>query len=830
MRGCLLILAILTLRPADVRAQGYVLEEGRMVVAAPKHWSAWTFPKETLEISDEGRVIPQFIRKDINAVANAVDLGGGVTAGSNPRLAEYVLDGDPTTSWAPDLDAFRSEWWVEIDLGRVVSAASIVIRFDEREDVDPFKQFEVFTSGGESAFVGSEKRLWRLAFRAKRPDRERRVYEIPLYPWEKSTEEWTGAVLQYVRVEATDSGLRRAEEVTEEAYRSLPPDRRGEVQYYRRTKMGWERPVGEEEYQDLPSERRGSIRYYRRECPRLADVEVRAFGDNVALRLLERGGSVKEEGTTYNPYLAFDGDYLTHWIAMRFLERRYGDLGRLIADLGATFWVDTMRVVGMQMRRGEGMPLQGYIARSSDEARAPDGTLIWDTFTPRSRGTNPEFILFFEDRFERRKMRWFEFRNIDQSGRYGVDPAGIKEFQLYGEGYVADVTMISPLIELGGSRNLTTIEWVEDQPPGTTLEIRTRTGDDLEEIKHFYDKKGNEVTEFKYNSLPGFAKGPIETELRSGPGWSAWSRVYSYSGEPIGSPSPRRFVKIQVRFLSDDPLAASSISSLVLNFLPPLVRRAVGEISPDREVELGSSREFAAAVRVEREPGDPGFDQIQIDAPVGVSLTPVEVRIGTEDAFLLGEMRTFPVTSDSGADVRARSSAPNVLWLQLPETHASAEEELILIRFRAALFMSGTEFQVSLGNSSLPSTWQRVDSGDATYLTSSRSLTVLTEMKRDILSNVQISPNPFTPNGDGINDAVEIQFEVTKVNATVGAEVRIFTLDGRSVRTLGETWSQPGGMHRFEWGGSETMGSRWCRVPMSVGSAWMWTIDPRTQW
>ena len=805
MRGCLLALAFLILDAVDLRAQGYVLEEGRMVVAAPEHWRAWTFPEGTLTISDEGRVIPQFVRKEINAVSNAVVMGGGVTAGSNPGLAEHVLDGDPTTSWTPDLDAPRSEWWIEIDLGRVVSAAAIVIRFDEREDVDPFRQFEVFTSGGESAFVGSNKRLWRLAFRTKRLDRDRRVYEIPLYPWEKSSEEWTGTVLQYVRVEVTDSGLGRAEEVSEETYRSLPPSRRGEVQHYRRTGMGWERPVDEEGYQALPPELQGSIRYYRWERPRLAEVEVHAFGDNVALGVLSRGGSVREEGTTYNPYLAFDGDYLTHWMAMPFVERRGGEVGRLIADLGATFWVDRMRVVCMRMRLGEGLPLQGYTTRSSDGTLAPDGTLIWDTFTPPSRGTNPESILFFEDRFERRKMRWFEFRNL---ARMSGDPAGLKELQLYGEGYVADVTMTSPLIELGGSRNLTTIEWAEDQPPGTTLDIRTRTGDDLEEVKHFFDNKGSEVTEFKYNALPGFAKGPIETEVRPGPGWSAWSRAYSYSGETIGSPSPRRFVKVQVRFTAEDPLAASSISSLLLNFRPPLVRRAVGEISPSRDVGLGRVREFVAVVRVEWEPGDPGFDRIRIDAPAGVSITPEEVLIGNEDAFLLGEMRTFPVSPDSGMGARALVSDPNVLWLQLPETHTSAEEDLMLVRFRGALFMSGTEFQVSLGNSSLPSAWQRVDSGDATYLTSSRSLTVLAEMKRDILSNVQIWPNPFTPNGDGVNDTAEIQFEVTKVNATVGAEVRIFTLDGRSVRALRETWSHPGGMHRFEWRGEGDEGGR----------------------
>ena len=812
MRSCLLVLVICTLTPADLLAQGYVLEEERMVVDAPDHWNAWLFPRGTLDISDEGWVGPRFMRKNIGAVANARELGGGVTVGSNSRFAEYVLDGDSTTSWAPDIEAPLSDWWIEVDLGRAVSARSIVIRFDEAEDADPFQQFRVFTSAGEPAFFGSNKRLWRLAFRTKRPDRAQRVYEIPLYPWEKSSEEWSGTVLQYVRVEATDSGLGMAEEVTEEEYRSLPPDRQGEIQYHRRTAAGWERPVGKEEYENLLPKSQGSIRYYRWERPRLADIEVHAFGDNVALRLLERGGSVEEKVTTYNPYLAFDGEYLTHWIAMLFVESI--DRGRLIADLGATFWVDTAHLVTFDRKAtGEGRPLGGYVTRSSDGTLAPDGTLIWESLSPRDRGTNPDFILFFEDRFERRRMRWFEFKNVDMSGTYAFRGGAVKEFQLYGEGYVADVTMTSPLIELGGARNLTTIEWTKEELPGTALQIRTRTGDDLEEVSHFFDNKGNEVTELKYNALPGFAKGEIRTEVKPGAGWSSWSRVYDYSGEAIGSPSPRRFAMIQARFISDDPLSAASLSSLALNFLPPLAHRAVGEISPDHAVALGMSQEFLLGLRVFFQEEDPGFDEIRIEAPVGISLTPLEVRIGSEETYLGGTMRVFPVESAPEEGIRVVPSDENVMWLRLPEVHASAAEDLVLVRFRSALFMSGTEFQVSLGNTSLPSAWQRVDPGDATYLTSSGSLTVMGEMTSEVLSEVEIAPNPFTPNGDGINDVLAVGFELTKVNVATEVEVEILTLDGRSMRTLQEVLSHPGGVHQIEWDGMDADG---VRVPPGI--------------
>ena len=69
--------------------------------------------------------------------------------------------------------------------------------------------------------------------------------------------------------------------------------------------------------------------------------------------------------------------------------------------------------------------------------------------------------------------------------------------------------MTSGLLNLGRSKNMLSIAWEADIPPGTKLEISTRTGDQLGEKLHYFDKKGNELTQESGRACPISAKKPI---------------------------------------------------------------------------------------------------------------------------------------------------------------------------------------------------------------------------------------------------------------------------------------------------------------------------------
>ena len=817
--------------------QGYTVQTDKVVMDTEDHWNHWSFPIDIADITPEGTIAPRYIRKGVNAVLSATEFvydktkqGGIREVGSNAREAQNIMDEDPSTFWEPDGDDPLDKWYVQIDLGRLVSADRIVLRFVEEGEGDPFYQFKVLVSNGEELFPGSGELMnFRVVGKTKISNRDRRIFEFEVSPQDRYAPGWTGGTVHYVQIVVTDSRLGKAEEVGKDVYDALTEADKGVVEYYRRTPSGEEILATEEEYEAFAPELQGPIRHYRRERPRLAEVEVWEIGDNISLGVVERGGEARATGVSLAS-AALDGRYTTQWLAMVYSP--YRDRGILTVDLGATFWVDTYRVVTYSIWM-EPYPLEGYVVRGSDGSRAPDGSLIWEKISPKEREHNPKQYLRFQDAFSSRKLRLIEFKNIDITGRRSGAYAAfahLRELQVYGEGYVPEVILTSDLVELGNVRNLTTIEWDGEQPPDTKMEIRTRTGDDLMEVARYFDKGGREITERKYSSLPGFQKGDIVSEFVPGPGWSGWSSIYLSSGSPILSPSPRKYLMIQVRFLSDDPEIVPSLDAIRVHFVPPVASQVIGEISPDRGVLAGQPEEFAVFIRPTLMPGNTGIDEILVLSPAGVTMEMAGLDVGGEDDFLGNTTNAFTQDEEgmfvdaSGRSLKILSDGLDSLWVRLPEVVRTGGPDLLRLRFRSTLFLNGTLFRVFVGNSSISGSWQRVDSEDATFLTSSKTLSVGVPVDEWILKEVALTPNPFTPNGDGINDVLNISFDVLKVNVSRAVRVGIYTLSAVRTREFVEHRTNASGRYKMAWDGRDEDGRAvppgmyLCRIDVDVDS------------
>lgn len=795
---------------------GYVLRGNQVVVNTRQHWQNWESPAGTVEISPTGEVRPRRWRKETNAVADLLDflrlnppvalgkkkpeelsLLDAIQAGSNQAGVAAVLDGDMSTYWEPEPPAagidLATQWWFTVDLGRFVFAEKIVLSFVDEDLGDPFLLFDVLVSDGikPSGVSGVAVPEFKSVLRSLQPNKSQRTFEIDL---RQADVEVKSEGLRFVQVVVTGSDRDRGREVTPEDYGSLGEADQGAIEHYKRLPDGGEIPVDQDLYEGLPEERRGHIRYYRQERPRLAELEVWTEGDEIVIGSLKRGGFLAlPGGEDVNLKSFVDGDLETSSNLIIHTAQVVANPERsLFFDLASSFWVDTQRMAwGRGNYRGS---FADYRLDFSDGSLAPDGSLKWTRVVDR-RQTQTQGVRFEGNAFDPIKARFFRVQYTlgASPGLGGLAIATLAEIQLYGAGYQPEVTLESDLIRLGGSRSLLSIVWDADTPPGTGVEIQTRTGDKLGEVLHYFKKDGTEVTEDQYKKLLSVFKGEKIAEEVPGSDWSDWSEPYADpAGSLITSPSPREYLKVRVILRSEDPGASAAIRSLRLNFADPVAQGLVGEISPSQADTLGKEQAFSLYIRPRFARGDPGFDELLLVAPPDMKLEYAGLYHGTE----------AQMTGVEG--VERIPSAGDSLHLGFPLIGPAAAE-LVRLDFRTALYSTGAVLHAALQRrGSGTGAWQRVDPGDASPAVASNSTTLVGPFHSDaLIEEVEVEPPVFTPNGDGINEEAVFRFRVVRIGDNSPVQVRLYDLGGRLVRALSEQRSLSAGAYAIAWDGRD---------------------------
>ena len=88
--------------------------------------------------------------------------------------------------------------------------------------------------------------------------------------------------------------------------------------------------------------------------------------------------------------------------------------------------------------------------------------------------------------------------------------------------------------------------------------------------------------------------------------------------------------------------------------------------------------------------------------------------------------------------------------------------------------LHGTKLKTAMRNSAIEGPWQESDPGDVTQLRPGQGLVIGALGAGDVVDDLQVIPNPFTPNGDGINDVAEVGFSLFKVYEARSLKLRIF--------------------------------------------------------
>ena len=735
----------------------YPLAADQIRYDSARDWRQWNLPLGAVELTPSGAIQLTKIEKGTDAVRDLDEFGGGIrNAGSNLSTARLAIDGNPATGWAPDPEADPDERFIEIDLGRAVSARSVTLVFDAQ--AAPFALFDLLLSTGEpeTDFIAAPiegSLVYRVKERIKENSRHRVTYHI---------EEIDEEPIQFIRFEPL----------------LLVPG------------------------------------------ARLAEVEVETIGDNIALGLLDRGGSVdininlasNDQQPLGKARALFDGDLYERWNAGTASRGLNDILAHIVLDLGAVYWVNQARIIGGVVVRsgfGGGITTRHYVSlrrwgfrfyefMTSDGSLSPDGTRLWTKhFSGASLGeqTSKGLVDHHFDLLPTRFVRifwkfWdtscFSLQRLGEEGGVNKVPGcgaggATDEIQIFGEGFPPEVGFRSPLIDLGTGKNINSVEWSGDEPPGTHIEIRTRTGNEIIETYAYRDKNGRIVTERKYNKLIPSFKGPIDTTLAAGGDWSAWSRIYSFSGEAFLSPSPRRYLEFDVRMTSDSPAVGASVNYLAVNFTQPLADRALGEISPQQALP-GVPTEFTYYLRSENAIG---FDRLAMESAAPVHFVGVSRNGAALDAQL--------DTTESG------------FLVHLPNRVRT--DQLIELKFESSVFRQSTRFDVFLQDSRQDeSVRQRVDPGDASDLVESSTNIVSLPISRALLANMSLSSKAITPNGDGVNDELTLAVALVNVLVPRPLRLRLYDLAGRPVYDRSE--DSRAGPQEIIWDGRDSRGDR----------------------
>ena len=962
-------------QPAEAQKRGYRIAGNQIIVNSPAHWERWSMPSHAVDILPSGGVHPHFSRSRFNILddletyarrlpelkrkkgqtvilnidsTETLDVFGNIIrdrkknplysylsrigisrVGSNPEAAANILDGDPNTFWEPDFNDPIEDWWVEVDLGRSLPVDELVLNFVDESLGNPFRQFRIMSAPFQKILNHEANKIsFRRKGGTKGSNQDQRVFSFKMNQF-KADPNWIGETVQVIRIIVTDSKFGRSKLISEEEWSALNPADRGDVIYFIKNQQGLEELVEKSVYDGLSPERQGKIEHYIRERPRLADIQVWGFGDNLSPELAAGGGSAAFYGRndSFSPAPAFDGDGGTNFIHLVWSSTV--DRGVLVVDMGATFWLDTFRMSSSLPR----LQIDGYVLRGSDGSRDFSGRIKWQRISPRTREHN------LEDLFEHMmdvyqpspKVRFLEITIVsDDPRRRGGYAAGpnVSEYQLFSSGYPAAVELVSDLIELPGPRNFGGITWESETPPGTTLEVRTRTGDMLAKKIGYYDKGGTEITADAWKNLIGSFKGPADTTFIPTRGWSPWSRAYQNSGDPVTSPGLRRFMQIQVKMITTDPNAAAAIQSIGIEMAVPPARLILAEMWPIDIPTPGIVDTFEVFIqpRFIESPSasrSTGFDEILLTMPASQSMELLEVGLdtdpqtdGEEQIFLPIEEGHFVAENGEALQFLGPTTGSDSIWVQLPTPLHSLsdspkiynkittegdqvpvtgdgllllgksydllddeekgdilyfdaegnsidqaaylalkEEErgslrffrllngdgaqfpfdevgdsldfaaynglsrrekgniigrgpLVRLRYRAPVFLNGTTLRLAARSTSSGSDapWQSIAAGDATPLVESNSLTINVPLESKPIDKFSLDPNPFTPNGDGINDEIVIRFSIFKITASRQVRVKIFTLDGRSVWETVQILDS--GHVSIRWSGEDSNGQK----------------------
>ncbi len=373
----------------------------------------------------------------------------------------------------------------------------------------------------------------------------------------------------------------------------------------------------------------------------------------------------------------------------------------------------------------------------------------------------------------------------------------IAEFEIYADGYAAQAQYTSNIIDLQDIGVLGDVTWSGQEPAGTHINLRVRAGNEPDPNVYWrYTFRDDEITRYDYNgrrldreSYNQLALGEQAGTTYNTAHWTPWSSQLTQETGQNRTLDNRlyRFVQIQAE-LHSLPHQGPRIDYIRFSVSAPVADRLIGEIAP-KAVEAGAVSPFTYTIKPTLGPTQ-GFDRLIVETPA--HLVDVEsVRLGGQTTdFTLIDLDTH----------RFEIAFPRIVQRR--------SDERLEIDFTARLFRFGTSFAGRVADHSRPyDLAQPVEPGDANPLTDNQRLQVdLLAVHVSALHSLEVSSPTLTPNGDGINDVLQIAYTLINLSIAAPLELGIYDLSGCLLHTL-EHRAGTNGRFTAQWDGRDEMGN-----------------------
>jgi hypothetical protein len=377
----------------------------------------------------------------------------------------------------------------------------------------------------------------------------------------------------------------------------------------------------------------------------------------------------------------------------------------------------------------------------------------------------------------------------------------IAEIEIFAPGYAPNASYTSNILDLGREVTLGALRWSGHKDAAAKVDIRSQSGSDTDPNIYWrktlrgdeqvvYDTDGDRLTMRAYQRLEPSERGKI---TRDADNWEFWSTNYDFAdsaGIKFAATKPRRYVQFQMDFASEIA-AGGQLDYLEWTASPPAVTALVGEIDP-WQAPTAEVTQFTYAIRPTIGLDDPGFDHVEIAAKGGRLVGVNAVRVGGEDV-----------------EFTRVEEGPDRLVVGVPKIDIARTEEVVEVDFSGEIFRFGATFAGYVFNSETPVDIQQpVQVGDATALRDGNTLSVQAfSLSSRIVNSLDLDGGVLTPNGDGVNDGLDISYDLLKLVAPTPVLVEVRDLAGRLVRRVYDGFDVAG-RHVQQWDGLDSRGQR----------------------